>query len=392
MGRFAGPAHLLPRLVNQPLRIRLADPRFRDSDIAAVERVLRSGQLVQADVVAQFEADLGAVVGSRHAVAVSSGTAALHLALLALGIGPGDLVAIPGYTFVATANAVSLTGADVLVVDVEPGTYNLDPVELRRRIQELGADDRDRLRAIMPVHQFGLPADMTRIQAVAEEYGVTVLEDAACAIGSTWLGRPAGSLGRLGCFSFHPRKVLTTGEGGAVVTDDADVAERLRNVRAHAPSIAPAGRIAFGMNYRLTEMQAALGIGQIGDLGPILDLRQSLGREYLAGLSEISGLGLPVVPEAAQTNWQSFVVVLGAGIERGKILAGLAARGIESRAPATAIHRVAPYEELIAGQASRLPQASLLHDQAMALPLHQGMSASDVRYVVESLRAVLPGS
>ena len=215
--------------------IRLTVPSIEEDDLQAVREALASGFLVQGARVAAFEQAVAQRVGAAHAVAVSSGTAALHVALVALGVGPGDLVLTTAYSWIATANVIELAGAEPVFVDIDPATFNLAPDRLAEAIDRLEASGSlRRVKAILPVHAFGQPADMTSIGALADAHGIPVVEDAACALGAAWEGRPAGSWGRCGCFSFHPRKAITTGEGGLAVTDDAELARTMRALRNHA--------------------------------------------------------------------------------------------------------------------------------------------------------------
>lgn len=240
--------------------LRLTIPAIDDAEIAAVTEVLRSGYLVQGPRVAAFEQSLADLVGVRQAVAVSSGTAALHLALLALDIGPGDIVITTAYSWPATANVIELCGAETRFVDISLDDLNIDVVQLQAECERLQSDPstRGRVKAIMPVHAFGMPANMTAIMEIANKHGLHVVEDAACALGASWAGKQCGSWGVLGCFSFHPRKAITTGEGGVVTTDDDSLADRLRTLRNHglSPTAATPDFIEPGYNYRLTEIGA----------------------------------------------------------------------------------------------------------------------------------------
>jgi dTDP-4-amino-4,6-dideoxygalactose transaminase len=240
--------------------IRLSTPVVEDDDLDAVRQVLETGYLVQGRNVEEFEAAVASVVGTQHAVAVSSGTAALHVALLALGVGPGDRVATTAYSWIATANVIELCGAEPVFVDIDKATFNMDPAELAR------VGD---VKAVLPVHAFGLMADMEAIGS----YGLPVVEDAACALGATWAGRPAGSWGRAGCFSFHPRKAVTTGEGGMVVTDDGSVAAVARELRNHGQ--ADGQFVRPGFNYRMTDFQGALGVTQMAKLERVVTARRA---------------------------------------------------------------------------------------------------------------------
>lgn len=360
--------------------IRVARPEIEPADMLAVSEVLASGMLVQGERVRAFEERLAGLLGSAHAVAVSSGTAALHLALLALGIGPGDEVVVPDFTFPASANVVELVGATPVLVDVELATFNLDPAELARAVTP-------RTKALMPVHLFGLPAAMDTVLDLARERSLAVVEDAACALGARYRGRPCGTLGTLGCFSFHPRKLITTGEGGLVVTGDGRLADRLRLLRNHGQAAGPEGvRFeAAGFNYRLTEPAAALGLAQLARLNTILARREALARHYQAALEGIPGLAVPRVPEGMRSAWQAYVVLLPEGTNRDALQASLKAAGIETT-PGTYAVSAQPH---FAGRGPVLPRSSAAQRRSLALPLHTRLDESEVDLVAGALRREL---
>lgn len=375
--------------------LKIAEPWFTEVEVKAVGEVLASGQLIQGARVLEFERLFAAELGMEHAVMVSSGTAALHLVMLACGIGPGDAVAVPDFTFVATANAVALTGATPLLVDVEAQTYNMDIRALSELVDRMASSQHQgslRLKMIMPVHQFGVPADMEPIAAIAEEYGLLLIEDAACALGSRYRSRGIGAWGAAACFSFHPRKVITTGEGGAVVTNDAKLAGRVRALRAHgfAAQPGPPALVAKGLNYRMTEMQAALGICQMQKLPKILRQRRILADSMHRHLDGVAWFKRPVAPLHLTPNWQSYVGVVGSGVDRDRVIARLNERGIEARPGATAIHLLEAYRLSSTAQVDSCPTATLLDAKSLALPLHPGMDEDDIRCVAKELRAYSP--
>lgn len=262
--------------------IPLAKPCFDEAEVAAVRRVLASGWVVQGPEVEAFEALIAQMHEARHCVAVSSGTAALHVCYLAHDIGPGDAVFIPSFAWPSAANMATATGAQPVFVDVLPGTYNKDPEDLRRRIGECLEQGQAQPRAVVPVHEFGRPARMDLILPIADEFDLLVIEDAACALGATFQQRPVGTLGSVGIFSFHPRKAITTGEGGAIVTNNDDLAERCRMFRNQGQTVID-GRRDFevaSFNYRMTEIQAAIGSVQMDRFPDILAKRQELARAY----------------------------------------------------------------------------------------------------------------
>jgi dTDP-4-amino-4,6-dideoxygalactose transaminase len=370
--------------------IQLARPDITDDDIAAVADVLRSRHLVQGRQVEELEAELASLVGVEHMVVVSSGTAALHAAMHVLDIGPGDLVIVPGYSWVATANVVEMVGATPVFVDISESDYCIDPSALTKRIDELSASgDLGRLRAIVPVHAFGYVAEMSEVSAVAADLGVPVVEDAACALGAAFNGRMAGSLGDIGCFSFHPRKVITTGEGGAVATNDGEVAEAVRRFRNHGQDFGENGRrfSEVGINYRITDVMAALGRSQLRRLETLLTRRRALAERYLEALADLP-VGLPAYrPE--RTAVQAFVVRLDRSVETGSFIAGMARRGVETGLGTIAIPFTDVYLARYGLTAEDLPITHAAGTHAVALPLHTGMEDGAIDEVVGAMRDVL---
>jgi len=367
--------------------IRLAVPPVGAAEIDAVVAVLRSGQFVQGARVRAFEAMVAEQARAKHAIAVSSGTAALHLALLAVGIGPADRVAVPAFSWPATANSVVLCGAEPVFVDIDPVTYNLDPAHLERVLVE----DR-RIKAIMPVHAFGGMADMPTIMDLAARFDAVVIEDAACALGAAMMQRAAGAWGRVGCFSFHPRKIVTTGEGGAIVTDDDDVQRRLRRLRNHGidPSAHGVDFVTAGFNYRLTEFQAALGIPQMERLADIVRQRQALASYYATLLAETE----IVVPRSSAPEahtFQSYVVLLPswAAGRRDRVLERLRAADIEATIGTYHIPATTYFRERHGAVASAFPVAESVSGRAVSLPLHLQLTKDDQSHVVRELLSAL---
>ena len=308
--------------------LKLSRPNLGEEERAAADRVLRSGNLVQGTECLAFEADLARYLDVAEVIVCSSGTSALHLSLVALGIGQGDAVLVPDFTFAATANVVSLVGARPVFVDVDGQRYNITEETLQAAIETY--DGPESLKAVMPVHEFGSPVDLEPVLAVAASHGLSVIEDAACAIGAQYAGKHVGTFGDTGCFSFHPRKVLTTGEGGAVCTNDVALATELRMLRNHGIVRSDQG-IEFrkpGFNYRMTDIQAAIGVEQLRRLPEALDRRSALKDVYLRELSDIEGVSLPY-PTSGHT-WQTFMVALDTHIDRAGVIAGLRGRGFES--------------------------------------------------------------
>jgi perosamine synthetase len=344
--------------------IRLAWPDVGAEEAAAVAEVLASGRLTMGPKVAELERLLAGACGVEHAVAVSSGTAALHLAVLALGLEPGDEVIVPAYTFPATANVVALAGLRPVLVDVDPVTMNIDPgaVEPVRRT-----------KAIVAVHLFGRPARLEQLPTV------TVIEDAAGALGGRRQGRPCGGIGLAGCLSFHPRKIVTTGEGGAVTTNDASLAARVAQLRHHGwrpPELADLP--APGLNYRLSDILCAVGIPQVQRLEELLAARERIAAGYAERLDELPVV-LPSVDEGDRHGWQAYVVQVE---RRDEVLEALRARGIEAQIGTYALHRLSAYADQ-----GPFPGADQAFERALALPFHSRLAESDLDRVAEALAA-----
>jgi len=365
--------------------IRLTVPSIEEDDLKAVREVLATGFLVQGQRVAAFEQTVAAYVGTRHAVAVANCTAALHLSLLALGVGPGDRVAVTAYSWPATANVIALCGAEPLFVDVDPTTFNLAPAALDRALAT------GPVKAILPVHAFGGAADLPAILAVAERRGVPVVEDAACALGTDLAGRRAGGWGRLGCFSFHPRKAVTTGEGGMVTTDDDALARRVRILRNHG--LDPDNRVPDfvepGYNLRLTEFQAALGSSQMAKLERIIAARQLAAARYDALLARTE-LTAPAALPGSRHVYQSYVALLPpeAAARRGEIIADLRAREVETTIGTYHIPLTTYYRSRFGFQPGDFPAADDVDRRSISLPLFESITLEQQRTVVESLLRV----
>lgn len=367
--------------------IRLAEPDIDDADLRAVAEVLRSGWLVQGPKVAAFEEVLRQRAGTAHAVVVANGTAALHLSLLALDVGAGDTVAVATYSWPATANVIALVGARPLFIDIDPATWAMDPALLDRALAKAG-----NVKAVLPVHAFGAMAPMPQLLAVADRHGAAVVEDAACAIGARLAGRAAGAWGRLGCFSFHPRKTVTTGEGGAVTTADAGLARALRILRNHGqdPDRSPPEFVAPGFNLRLTEFQAALGATQLGKLDRLLAHRREVAGWYAEALGG-SGLLIQQAPEPEAHSWQAFVLLLPAEVaaRRGAIIASLRTHGVEAQIGTHHQPLTRWFQEQGAHRAGEFPVTDDVAARALSLPMHARVTREDVSTVVGALRAVL---
>lgn len=363
--------------------LRLSLPHIDEFAVAAVSAVLRSGQLVQGAQGAAFEVELQQWLGVPHAVLVSSGTAALHLALAALDIGPGDAVLVPDFTFPATGNAVLLAGAHPLLVDVDAGSYNLTPTSLRKAIANWKGPQA--LRAVMPVHEFGHPADLVGIRELAREHRLHVVEDAACALGARCGERMAGTLGDVGCFSLHPRKTLTTGEGGILCTHHEALAARLRRLRNHGIERSANGLqfIEPGFNYRLTDFQSALGRAQLPQLQAWLDARRALAANYRQALEPLAARGALTLPaDHPGHSWQTFMVVLADCVDRAAVIGALAAQGIEANLGAQCLSALPTFDAVAVAS----PVARRLHSQGLALPFCEQYGAAEAVRVARALQ------
>jgi perosamine synthetase len=364
-------------------RIPLARPETDEAEVREVAEVLASGFLTQGPKVAELERHIADLVGAEHAVATTSATTALHLILAGLGIGPGDDVLVADFTFPATANVVVQQGARPILVDIDLNTYSMDPIDLENRITPAS-------RAVIPVHPFGVAAEMGPIMKIADERGLIVIEDAACALGATYNGRWVGALAGAGCFSFHPRKSITTGEGGMVVTNDGRLAERMRLLRSHG-GLRIAGRFTFdlaGYNYRLSDILAAVGIAQVRKLDQFLERRRQLAERYRQLLAGLQGIRLPDDPPWGRHVFQSFVVLLPEGTDRDRIIRDLAEDGIESTIGTYALHSQPFFMRSYGYAPDDLPNSEIAFKRTLSLPLFPSMTDAEQTFVAERLAAV----
>ena len=366
--------------------LKLSRPNISEAAIDSVAKVIRSGQLVHGQECEIFERELTSYLGCTDVVLVSSGTAALHIALLALDIGPGDAVIVPDFTFPATANVIAILGARVVIVDVLPNTYTMDAVQLERVIKDW--EGPEHLRAILPVHEFGCVADIEEINRIAQRHGLAVVEDAACALGAQLGQCKVGARGKATCFSFHPRKTLTTGEGGAIATDNVEFATRMRRLRNHGMERSAEGMRFFepATNYRLTNFQAALGRHQLPMLDEWISARRLLVKEYLIAMQPLVEQGFLQCPEWREGHsWQTYMVVLDANFDRKEIISKLREQGVESNLGAQSLVSIGIYGE----QQIKPVIGPVLYEQGLALPLFELMNKTDVHRVCHVITQIL---
>jgi perosamine synthetase len=363
--------------------IPLMVPDIREEDIEAVVRVLRSGMLVQGEQVAALEKQFAEYTGASHAIAVSNGTASLHLALVALGVGPGDEVIVPAFSYVATANVVELVGATCAFVDIDPNTFNIDASKIEEAVTP-------RTKAIIPVHEFGLACDIEQVMAVARKHNLAVIEDAACALGAFQNGRHVGTFGDIGSFSLHPRKAITSGEGGVITTENPELARKLRILRNHGIEMQHQKMefVEAGFNYRLTEMQAALVLSQFGRFKEIYEIKQKLAEQYFRALKDNKLLRLPVVPTGKTHSWQTFHTIVDEKVDRDKVIKLLREQGIGTNYGAQCIPSQQHYQKKYQLNACTLyPHAYRAFRSGLALPLYPLMTKDDVEAVGGGVKA-----
>lgn len=372
--------------------IQIAQPFTGEEEWQALREPVMSGWLTQGPKVAEFEKAFAARHGVRHALACSNCTTGLHLILAALGVGPGDEVVVPSFTWVATANVVLYCGATPVLADVDPDTYNLDPQKLAGKITV-------RTKAIIPVHLFGRCADFDELEKVAG--GIPLVEDAACASGAAYRGRSAGTLGIAAAFSFHPRKSITTGEGGMVTTDDDALAARIKALRNHGASVSEEERHRgprpyllpefnlLGFNYRMTDLQGAVGLVQLGKLDRFVAEREKWAQYYETELRGIEWLRTPSAPPEYRHAWQAFVCTVDeskASMTRNEMMEIMKERGIATRPGTHAVHMLGYYRERFGFTADDLPGARDCDRSTLAIPLHNRMTGDDYAWVVETLK------
>jgi perosamine synthetase len=371
-------------------------PVLEEAEAEAAHQAVLSGWVSQGPQVAAFEREFAAAVGAPHGCAVANCTTALHLALLAVGVGPGDEVITASHSFIATANSIRYCGATPVFVDIDPATYNIDPQAVAEAVT-------GRTRAILAIHQMGMPCDLHALMAVAKRHDIALIEDAACAAGSQirmngqWerIGKPHG---QIACFSFHPRKVITTGEGGMLTTSNQELDDKFRLCRQHGMSVSDIVRhgaqqvifedyLVIGFNYRMTDVQAAVGRKQLERLPELVSRRRALAALYHELLGNTEGLGLPFEPEWARSNWQSYCVRLPDGIDQKAMMQSLLDQGIATRRGIMCSHREAPYSR--DQQRHDLRQSELAQDHSILLPIYAQMKQDDLVFIADALRREL---
>jgi len=376
--------------------IPIAKPLLGTEEADAASEAVLSGWVSQGPQVAAFEREFATLVGAPYATAVSNCTTALHLALVAADIGPGDEVITASHSFVATANCIKYVGGTPVFVDIDLETYNIDPACVAEAITP-------RTRAILAIHQMGMPCDLPALGALAKKHGLILIEDAACAAGSQirmegrWdrIGKPHG---QIACFSFHPRKVITTGEGGMLTTSNEEFDRRFKLLRQHGMSVPDTVRhsspqvvfedyLFIGYNYRMTDMQAAVGRKQLMKLPDIIARRRALAARYAEQLGNIEGLRLPYEPDWARSNWQSYCVRLPNWVDQKSVMQKLLNQGIATRRGIMCSHREAPYAN--DRQRYDLRQSELAQDRSILLPIYAQMTDKDLEHIAGALRCEL---
>jgi perosamine synthetase len=378
------------------MEIPFALPYLDDEEVEAVGEVIRSNWVSQGSRVKDFESALSEYVGARFGIATNSCTSALHLSLLLSGIMPGDEVICPSFTCMATANAIHHVGAAPVFVEIDPRTFNLDPAYVKDAITP-------RTRGIMAVHQIGLSAEMDELVRIADEHDLVIVEDAATALGGEYKGKRIGSLGSPTCFSFHPRKVITSGEGGMITTDDEAFAEKARIVRAHGASISDLDRHfakgtiyaaypVVGYNYRMTDMQGVMGVIQMKKLPFILQRRHEICQTYDRLLKDIDEVETPYVPEEMVHSYQSYLIRFKPEyrIDRDGMIRQMAERGIACRHGIAPLHKEPYYLDRLGKM--HLPITEQVSRETMFLPLYPTMNEDEIDYVVSNLKDLIPVS
>ncbi len=369
------------------LEIPLSGPDITEEDIAAVMAVLRTPHLSLGPKLAEFEEKIAAYVGRQHAVAVSNGTAGLHLIVRALGIGPGDEVITTPFSFISSANCVLFEGAKPVFADIDPRTFNIDPAQVEQRITP-------KVKAVLAVDVFGYPAEWNELERIARRHGLDLIEDSCEALGAEYRGRKAGSFGRAAVFSFYPNKQMTTGEGGVIVTDDTALAGLCRSLRNQGREEGGGWleHTRLGYNYRLSDINCALGISQLARIDQALTRRETVGRWYSQRLGGLDGISVPHAGPGARRSWFVYVPLLAgrySARDRDRILQGLTERGIGCRNYFAPIHLQRFYQEEFGWKEGDFPVTESVAARTIALPFYNNLQESQVDQVVAAVRQLL---
>jgi perosamine synthetase len=362
----------------------MSSPDIDEADVAAVAEIVRSGRLALGPQTERLEAGIAAYVGTRHAVAVSSGTAALHLAVRGLGLGQGDEVLVPSFTFAASVNVLLYERVRPVFVDVEPDTYNLDPADVERRISP-------RTRAIMAVDVFGHPAEWDALTDLAARHHLHLIDDSCEALGASYRGKRLGSFGDVAGFAFYPNKQMTTGEGGVLATDDQDLARLARSLRNQGRGEMGAWleHERLGFNYRLDEMSAALGVSQLARLDAFLERRDRVAAAYGERLARIERVRAPSARPHVRMSWFVYVVTLEEGLDRDPVMRAIEERGIPVRGYFPPVHLQSYIRELLDTGPGLLPVTEAIARRTIALPFHNRLPEESIDRVVEALAGAL---
>jgi len=364
--------------------IPLASPDIRQEDIDKIVSVLTSGKLVQGEQVAAFEKSIEQYLGVQNCIAVSSGTASLHLILVGLGIGKGDEVIVPAFSYIATANVVELVGAKPVFVDIQINTFNIDSEKIASKIT-------NRTKAVIIVHEFGLSADTKKIKILCDEKNIPLIEDAACALGAKEGEIYSGTSGIAGSFSFHPRKAITSGEGGAIVTNDFKLTKKLKSLRNHGIDYGKNNKIEFayaGFNYRMTDFQAALLISQLRRFDQILIKKEQIAHRYI---NEISNprLKLPVIPKNKTHAWQTFHLLMDVSMDQKKVISQLKTKGVESNYGAQCMPAQKFFKQKYKLDVEKkFPNAMKAYQKGLAVPLYEKLTDDNINYITDQINNI----
>lgn len=363
--------------------IPLASPDIRDEDIYAVSEVLKTGMLVQGKCVAELENSFVSLIKTNNAIAVSNGTATLHLALIALGIQKGDEVIVPAFSYVATANVVELCGATPVFIDIDSATFNIDVAKIEQAITH-------KTKAIIPVHEFGLSCDIEGVMDIAKRHNLFVIEDAACALGAMQNGKMVGSFGHFGSFSLHPRKAISSGEGGVLTTNDHALSDKVRILRNHGIEMIN-GKMEFveaGFNYRMTDFQAALVSSQMKRLKTVFEKKNKLAHRYFEQIKQPK-VTLPFVPGDRNHTWQTFHIVVDDEIDRDALIEKFKKNGIGSNYGAQCIPAQIFYQRKYKLNCDILfPNALRAFRKGLALPIYEKLSINEIDYISEQINTI----